>query len=216
MKLYRVVHDEKKLLNEKFLGHNSFEYEKGVDYIHFFLLPENAISFQRVMYYNQGLDSRVLQCDIPYEIIKDNFGVGLYGWYLEDKRTPFLECRIKAKDFKKKYIKKVEYEVDPAWENKDIYYRFLKSCVDNTDPIERLNGIKIILNKDFKYEDYFPKEDLEKEGIDTSNYPKPITFDDIDYFKMFWNYETPKKRRLEQFKEKIKNFYQKTKTKKRW
>lgn len=216
MKVYRVIKDEESLLNEDTIGENSFNYEEGTEYLHFFILPENANTYQRVKYYNQGLSSTVYQCDIPYEILKDNFGVGMYLWYYEDHRTAFLECRIKKQDFKEEFIVDKAYGVPSEWENKHIYYRFLKNCVDFNNALKNNIGEKIELNENFNFLDYFPKGDLEKEDIDTSNYPKDINFEDVEYFKLMYDSPTKTTSKFEQLKEKLHNFYsQKIKQKKK-
>lgn len=215
MKLYRVVKDQKNFMNEEVIGANSFIYDEGETYYHFFILPENAITYQKVLYDNQGLSSLIYQCDIPYEVIKNNFGIGMYHWYYEDKRTPFLECRLNEKEFKKKYIiDKCEYVKD-EWENKEIYYRFMKNCVDESKPLKSFDGVHATINEDFNFLDYFPKEDLIKENIDTTNYPNPIKFEDINYFMQMYDFPKRKKKRLVELKEKLINFYKKEKTKKK-
>lgn len=187
MILYRVVDNDKSIINKESVGCNSFNYDKNTDYLHFFILPENAKVYKKLKYDNENKKSFVYKCDIPYKIIKNNFGIGMYRWYFPSIRTPFLEVRIKKSDFVEEFIVEKSDKIKDEWCNKEIYNRFVDLCVDKREPIISIHHhpfFKLELNDNFNYLDYFSKEDLLKENIDISNYPEPIDEDSIEYFKL--------------------------------
>ena len=185
MILYRVVSKNKEITIDKSKGINTFKYLDGVDYLHFFILPENAKVFKLLRYDNEREDSIVYKCDIPYQLIKDNFGCGMYRWFSPRKHTPFLEVRIKKDNFRDDFIVEKSSYVKDEWFNEEIYNRFLASCVDSCEPVNILNfnPLEVQLNENFNFLDYFFKEDLVKNEIQISNYPKPVDIKNIEYLK---------------------------------
>ena len=102
MILYRVIpKDNEDISNTPWIGINSFNYDDE-DYLHFFILPENVQILQYRKYKINNIDSLIIRCDIPYNLIE--FGIGLYNWYYNYKLVPFLEARIKRKYFKQEFI----------------------------------------------------------------------------------------------------------------
>ncbi len=186
MILYRTKPLDNEEKFEKQTGLNTFDYNDEKEYYHFFILPENAEVYKHIKTQMENKTYYVFKCDIPYELIKNNFGVGMYNWYYPHKKTPFLEVRINKNDFNEGFILEKSPIVKKEWLNEEIYNRFMKDCVDSLKPINILNydPLEVQLNKEFNFLDYFTKEDLEKENIDTSNYPKPIDKNIINYYKM--------------------------------
>lgn len=156
MHLYRVLEKQNSILNQEKRGWNFFDYDEDVKYLHFFILPEHAEIYQKVMYKNT--DSYVMQVDIPYHVISPHFGLGKYMWYFPDEASYFLEVRIPLSEFKTEYIKVVRNNVSLKWKNPHIYKRYLNNMVYDNQ--------KVI------YEHYFPFEDLRNEKIEVLDYPK--------------------------------------------
>lgn len=168
MIVYRVVLTDQVIINNK--GINSFNYDKN-EYLHFFILPENAEIFQTRNYKNNNINSIIFKCDIPYNLLE--FGIGLYGWYYHIKMVPFLEVRIKQENFKPTFIKDISNFVKFEWKNTEIFKRYLINCIYNQNAFTYLdkNNYKIKLNNKFNFLHYFNKNDLEKEKIFVKDYP---------------------------------------------
>lgn len=69
-------------------GENTFKYEKGIDYKHFFYYYDSAISFMDAQnddrYYNKY--SIIMAYDINTELLNEYFGLGKYNLrYVPDK-----------------------------------------------------------------------------------------------------------------------------------
>ena len=180
MILYRVVQEdwkERKGINDDFDGWNTFDYSDNQKYIHFFLLPECAKIYQQLKYQNQNKKSLILKCNVPFCLIKDNFGCGMYRWFDPHIRTPFLEARIKYEDFDENMILEIKESLPDDWENKEIYERFLAVTVYHCgcSPVEikldEHNNKKISLNSKFNFLHFFPKEQLIAENITCEDYP---------------------------------------------
>jgi len=106
-------------------GCNTFRYEEGVEYLHFFRYAEHAFYYKE-----EKRCVAVLECVIPDEIIeKHGFGFyggvktdknnSLYGWYM-----PLPECIIKKENFKTEYI----YDISDGWNG-----RFVNKKLNNND-----------------------------------------------------------------------------------
>jgi len=180
MILYRVVQEdweERKGINDNFDGWNTFDYSDNQKYMHFFILPECAKIYQKLKYENLNKKSLILKCNIPFSLIKNNFGCGMYRWFKPHIRTPFLEARIKYEEFNESMILDVTESAINDWENKEIYERFLFTTVYHTDcsPIEikldEKNNKTISLNPKFNFLHFFPKEQLIAENITCEDYP---------------------------------------------
>ena len=165
MILYRV---ESNNLNTEF-GINTFNYQNEEKYIHFYILPEHADILQIHKYYINNIDSYILKCNIPYKLLE--FGIGLYN-VNNYKKIPFLEARVKLKDFKKEYLIEKQNMVLATWYDSNIFERYLINCVYNKCFyfIDKKNDI-IKLNNNFNFLYYFKKDDLERENIKVDNYP---------------------------------------------
>lgn len=186
MKLYRVVQSDNKIKNDDFHGINTFEYAENEEYLHFFVLPEHAEIYKQLKFTNNSIPSLIYQVDIPYEIIKDCFGAGMYTYYQPRIKHAFLEVRIKKQDFDKKYILSKSENIKPEWTNDEIYERYLYHCVwdfniteayKNVEKCPVVNilsceSLKVKINKDFNFLHYFPKNDLAKENINVADYPQ--------------------------------------------
>ena len=113
MILYRVLSKyELNMLNglepgnppETLRGNNSFKYEKGQEYMHFFKYAEHAQK------HKSKFGICIAKLDIPDELI-NQYGFGYYGG-LGDLAP---ECIIKKEDFSKKFIIEIEKNIKPEW-----------------------------------------------------------------------------------------------------
>ena len=174
MFVYRVIpRKNTEYINEIWEGINTFDYSEPATWIHFFLLPEFAEELKEMKSYIKEEPTDILKFDIPYQMLKDNFGVGMYKvikWYPRIGRIPLLECRIKYKDLKKEYFVDREPYVLEEWKNKEKLDRYIFHCAYNKECIKYFNSdtFEVVLNKDFNFLDYFPKKELLKEGLDIS------------------------------------------------
>lgn len=119
MILYRVMsnYELKKLMginvdeSEKstLCGDNTFIYERGVKYIHFFKYAEHA----KKMIYKFG--EIIVKCDIPDELI-DQQGFGFYNMVV----SVVPECIVKKENFDVNFIKGFKYELTVGWCAPDI------------------------------------------------------------------------------------------------
>lgn len=190
MFLYRVVSKDTFLsrgTNDSFTGINTFKYEDGEEYMHFFIIPELANVYQLLKYDNENEESIVLKCDLPYSLIKDNFGAGIYKYFNLRKRDPFIEVRIKKADFDKSMIVEMSDKVKEEWKNKAIYSRYMSRIIKGNDEcvVEYNDDFSTYgaekydhpsLNSNFNFLNYFPLKELEKEGL-KNDYDN----DDIEY-----------------------------------
>ena len=180
MYIYRVV-DEYKYMSSNYLndgehGVNSFEYEEGEEYVHFFVLPESAEIYQQDIEKNVGINTLILKCEVPYDLLKDNFGIGMYEWYGTVK-DPVLEVRLKKSDFNNDMIVGISHQMQPHWKNKKIYARYLENVVDpvkhplnvdsNKDVMSQMSS-KPIVDPRFNFLNYFPNDQLQREGLRNS------------------------------------------------
>ena len=184
MYLYRVIEKESflegKLTNKKRDEEriNTFNYN-GEEYVHFFVLPECAEIYQKLAYTNNGLESFITKWNIPYSLIKEGFGVGLYRYYSPKHRDPFLEVYISKNKLKRSMLEECSKEMYDGWKNNAIYNRYLE-CLGlelsskkmehplyfdcNESFIDQLE-LHPRLNPKFNFLNYFPVEDLVKEGL---------------------------------------------------
>ena len=172
MILYRIIlPNNKDITNEKTKGLNSFKYDDSIEYVHFFILPQNLEIYQLYDFEQLNIKSIVLKCDIPFNLLE--FGVGLYRWYYRFKYVPFLEARIKKDDFNDSYIKEKSTYVKHEWKNEEIFKRYLINCIYNQNAFKYLDSKRYLLelNKHFNFLHYFNQEDLLKENIIVNDYP---------------------------------------------
>ena len=206
MILYRVISNNNS--NKTEFGINSFNYNSD-DYIHFFILPENAEIFQIGKYTIKNQKSLILKCDISYNLLE--FGVGLYSWYYHFKFVPFLEVRIKKKDFSTSFIMETSTYIKNEWKNTSIFKRYLINCIYNQNVFTYVNFKKnsIILNQNFNFLYYFNEFDLIKEQINIHDYPKDINFSNLKKQELSLIKRTliSLKENIEMFKDFDQNFY---------
>ena len=179
MILYRVIPTNTcNINNPREFGLNTFTYDND-DYLHFFILPENAEELQSRKYTINNQKSVVLKCDIPFEFLE--FGIGLYNYYYNFKLTPFLEARMKKSNFKNFFIKETLTYVKHEWKNSEIFKRYLINCIYNQKAFAYINfkKTKLVLNLNFNFLHYFSKLDLEKENIVLTDYPENISLKDL-------------------------------------
>ena len=189
MYLYRVMKRDRYLegniTNEENKGLNSFVYDEGEEYVHFFILPEFAESYQQKKYNIETNESVVLKCDVPYSIIKDNFGIGMYDWYSHFP-DPIAEVRLNKNEFNSNMVVDVYDSVPKNIKNKKIFDRYIKTAIEDLysplyiDPNEDLFvqlEKKPIVNPEFNFLNYFSNEELEKENL-TNDYRPLIYYKD--------------------------------------
>lgn len=189
MNLYRVVQSGNNITNNDFKGVNTFNYAENEEYLHFFILPEHAEIYKQLKYTNNSIPSLIYKVDIPYEVIKDCFGAGMYTYYQPKVKNAFLEVRIKKQDFDKKYIVDQSENIKTEWKNNEIFQRYLYNCVRNDfiitedykyvekcQPVNILSyeSLKVEINKDFNFLHYFSQNDLKKENINVVDYPQKL------------------------------------------
>ena len=119
------------------------------------------------------IKTMILQCEVPYADLKDNFGVGMYAWY-STLKEPVLEARLKKEMFDRSMIKGIAHRIPDVWVNGKIYNRYLKNVINNLeypiliDPsknvIDELEK-KPVLNPEFDFLNYFPDSQLKEEGL---------------------------------------------------
>lgn len=194
MLVYRVIekdkYEEGKITNSTWSGYNTFNYDNGEEYIHFFLLPESASIFQKLRYMNCKIDSIATKWDIPYKLLKDNFGAGMYRYYDSKILHPFLEVRVKKSDLKKEMMVDSNETFD-EWFNEEIHNRYLESVVNAGKNYLRIKNFQELLSFDynkniedqltknpklnpkFNFLNYFPKSELDKEGLESDYYIEP-------------------------------------------
>lgn len=178
MILYIVIQNSNSIINDNFYGLNSFDYDKE-NYIHFFLLPENAEIYQILRYKNNDIPSEIIKCDIPYFKIKNNFGIGMYKYYHPKYKSPFLKCIIPLEQFDKSMILEKEKKVPASWKNSEIYKRYLIECVYlHRCLLHNDSENKIRLNREFNFLHYFPRSVLKKEKIECTDYPIDNSIDE--------------------------------------
>lgn len=117
-------------------GNNTFRYEKGVEYMHFFKYASHAKNIISMF------GEIVVRCDIPDEFI-DQEGFGFYN----TKVSVIPECIIKRENFDVNFIKGFKYDLTVGW------------CTPHI-PIGEHKG-RYIGSYDELYEELF--KDLEKE-----------------------------------------------------
>ena len=183
MYLYRVI-DQERFLNGQIDNEknenkivSTFEYD-GEEYIHFFILPEDAEMYQKHVYADKKKQSFITKWDIPYSVIKDNFGIGLYTYY-SSYLDPVLEVCLNRNELKRDMLKECSKEMYEGWKNKTIRDRYMKclglelskTYIENPlyldydeDWYEQFE-VNPRLNPKFNFLNYFPVEDLEKEGL---------------------------------------------------
>lgn len=185
MYLYRVI-DKKRYLNGNYdnisgkIGVNTFDYKDGEEYIHFFILPEAAEIYQGLRFVNINSDSVITRWDIPYVLLKDSFGVGIYRWYSPFCKHPFLEVRLNKNVLKREMVVDVSDVVLDEWRDEIIYNRYLNSvrvidmegeCLEYPLFIDFKDNVRYqvernpVINPKFNFLNYFPLEDLQKEGL---------------------------------------------------
>jgi len=194
MLVYRVIEKDKyesgSLTNSNWSGVNTFNYDKE-EYLHFFLLPESASIFQKLRYTNCKIDSIATKWDIPYELIKDNFGAGMYKYYDSIALSPFLEVKVKKNNLKKEMLVECSETFD-EWFDEEIYSRYMESVVEAGKNFYRIKNFQEVvlvdynkgsiieqisqkpkLNPQFNFLNYFPKSELDKEGLESDYYIEP-------------------------------------------
>lgn len=90
-------------------GNNTFRYERGTEYMHFFRYADHA----KAMIYKFG--EIIVRCDIPDELV-DQEGFGFYS----SEISVLPECIIKKENFDVNFIKGFKYQLTCGWSNPPI------------------------------------------------------------------------------------------------
>lgn len=113
MKVYRCCSDAEIEVYKKgekhhrriFDGTNTFTYEKGKEYIHFFLFAETMYN------YSENLPllryENFIECDIELEVLKKYFGYGYYEKIIPGYYIPIPEFCIPIDEFDLNCIKNI-------------------------------------------------------------------------------------------------------------
>lgn len=159
---------------------NTFEYD-GEEYIHFFVLPEQAGIYKKMFYDEKGLKSLTLQFSVPEYMLKDNFGVGMYRCKEDSMMVPFLEVRLKKKDLDREMIEEISSEMMDSWLDKDVYKQYSKDIekiegekspilLDITKNLIDQTEVNPKLNPNFNFFKYFPGTPECENNIKEENY----------------------------------------------
>jgi len=131
MLVYRCIYKDelknikqnKKCIRKYGSGTNTFGYEEGVEYIHFFLFAESACIYAK----RKGGITAIIQCDIPYEILIQFRGCGFYETVIPGYYTPVPEFAIPLEFYNLEYICDFSDYIKPEWARKEDYLEYLDS-----------------------------------------------------------------------------------------
>ena len=113
MEVYRCCGDrELKLYKEGIvfnkgfgIGDNTFKYQRGVPYIHFFYFAESMYHYKK--HRPSEYTKHYVQYDIPEEVLNNHLGYGYYEAVIPGYYVPVPEFAIPHNEFKMEYIKEV-------------------------------------------------------------------------------------------------------------
>ena len=86
-------------------GTNTFNYEKGVKYIHFFYFAESMYQYRKNK--NDDYTKNYVQYDIPADVLSKYMGYGYYEAIIPGYYVPVPEFAIPRDEFKLEYVKEV-------------------------------------------------------------------------------------------------------------
>lgn len=119
--LLNMLHGNNVKINATIQGENTFRYDNGVDYMHFFKYAEHAFYYK-----NEKNVIAVMECIIP-DIIIEQKGFGYYGGVKTKKNSelfgyymPLPEYIIKRDNFDMKYIYDVNNWLHPKYIRKEL------------------------------------------------------------------------------------------------
>lgn len=165
MNFYRVVSASSTgYVNEKSIGCNTFSYENQTEYLHFFILPETARHYQELKYKSRGEESFIIKCQIPLTLIKNNFGIGLYG--RGSYRIPFPEARLPKSSFKESMVVEKSPEVKEEWCDNQTYQKYIafsKSHYPIVTPVFEGQNTSFKTRVPIDYLSFFKESDLKEE-----------------------------------------------------
>ncbi len=122
------VYKQSNIRKAPIFGSNTYQYETGKNYIHFFRFYESAEYYKkRSTKESNHLDKYVLimTANIPGQILKNNLGYGFYSNV--DKKikchiSPVPEYRIETSLFKNEYVVELSDSTSPEYRNKKKEY----------------------------------------------------------------------------------------------
>lgn len=94
-------------------GSNTFNYENGKNYIHFFLFAESVYHYAK----NRGgvYTKYFVECDIPFEILRKYYGYGWYERIFPGYYFPVPEFAIPLDEFDINYVNEFSTEFKEEW-----------------------------------------------------------------------------------------------------
>ena len=135
MKVYRCI--EGNIINkadDKMCAcANTFDYEKGTEYIHFFLFAETAKVYRECII--NYIPTSYIECDIPTELLLKYQGYGMYSCnggkacYI-----PFPEFAIPTGEFRIEMITSVSNVIKEEWKRTDDFREYLNSIPKEVIP----------------------------------------------------------------------------------
>ena len=120
IELLNLINGDKIENNNTVRGENTFNYEKGKSYIHFFKYQEHALYYMK-----KRNNPIIMRLDIPDDLLGE-IEYGFYG-YVDTYYDDFLSCYyiplpeyvIEKDYFKKEYI--VDFSYNGVWQNPKGY-----------------------------------------------------------------------------------------------
>lgn len=158
--LLNMLHGNNVKINATIQGENTFRYDNGVDYMHFFKYAEHAFYYK-----NEKNVIAVMECIIP-DIIIEQKGFGYYGGVKTKKNSelfgyymPLPEYIIKRDNFDMKYIYDVNNWLHPKYIRKElngsdneIYREAIVKYKEMTECLQDTFGINMdSLPKEYDY-----------------------------------------------------------------
>ena len=121
IKVYRCCGDEElaayknkqKYLNKYGRGSNTFKYEEGKNYIHFFLFAECAAHFYKKRW--SQYTKYFVECEIPSEVLDKYYGYGWYEAIIPGYYVPVPEFAIPFEEFSADYVSDTSSEIKEEW-----------------------------------------------------------------------------------------------------
>lgn len=136
-------------------GNNTHNYQKGIDYVHFFRFSKDAeIYAKKPITSINSLDHYIafMVVNIPYEIIKPYFGYGIYSCDIPNMDyMPVPEYAIPKELVKSDYIVSINKYISNEYKNDSEFDKYIEYLIEEFDRYEE-DGEKLayhLLSYDF-------------------------------------------------------------------